>query len=92
MFRKGARVIWTSQGSGTVRTKTGNIVAVIKKNEDPSDKVALTLQSKPLSLRLGSLTPRDHVSYLVVSDQKRHDLHILYWPKVKDLAEIEEDK
>lgn len=78
MLKKGSRVCWTSQAHGYASVKEGVIVAVVPKDESPQFHVPVGFK-----LRLPGM-PRDHTSFLV-----KVKGNYLYWPRVKDLEQIE---
>jgi len=78
-IRIGDTVTWTSQSQGSVKTKTGTVVAVVPPKEDP---MSLLPQGMKLD-SWGLSRPRE--SYLVqVGKQTR-----LYWPREGTLMKIE---
>lgn len=73
MFKINQSVVWNSQASGTSKTKSGTIIAVV-----PPNTSLLSLGFKSLASKSGGA--RDHESYVVFSDGKQ------YWPVVSKLV------
>ena len=79
MLKKGSKVRWTSQSNGYETIKEGKIVAVVPAGGIMTDYVPKGYRAMP-----GSGKFRDHRSYLVFVKRPQ-----LYWPRVKDLVEID---
>src|SRR5688572_4184388 len=75
-FRLGQRVTWASQSQGTLKSKTGKIVAVLEPHESPMAGVdrAIAGGARFGTPNVGGSGGRDHESYLVLveSDGNEH--------------------
>lgn len=70
-FKLGDRVTWTSSSAGTTKTKTGAVVLVLGARASGCEHVKNAGRA------------RDHVSYIVRSDEGRK-----YWPRVAALKAV----
>lgn len=86
-FAIGDKVTWVSQSAGTEKRKTGEVVAVLKPEEDPLAHPFCQPQQYLATHRFGGGLPRGHESYVVlVQDGNRR---IMYWPRVSALSKVE---
>ena len=76
-YYPGQHVAWTSQSAGTVKHKSGVVIAVVPAGEHPSRYL-------PRHCRLagggGFGSPRNHESYIV------DVAGVAYWPRVSQLV------
>lgn len=80
MFKVGDLVTWTSQSSGVVRTKKGEVVEVIPPGGRPNIQ--------------GAGSPRKHESYVVDAacvDVTKNKRWRKYWPIVSKLTLVKDE-
>ena len=76
------KVTWNSSASGSMVTKTGEIVAVIPAHSHPTDGAENRYGYQNRTIHL--VQARDHESYLVRVGKR----HRLYWPVVNKLHKV----
>lgn len=71
-FKIGDKVTWQSQSQGSWKTKVGTVARIVPPGWTPGPTVFRRLKSSGL--------PRDHESYVVLTDKSE------YWPRVNKLT------
>ena len=83
-FNGGDTVEWTSQSAGTIKTKRGEIWAVVPAGTDPRALIPPgAAESGGFGSIGGCLSSRPHESYLVDVGG------VLYWPRVCQVRKVE---
>ena len=87
-FSIGDQVEWTSQAAGTVRTKRGEVVAVVSRGVRYQDALRSLREERgeQFSQHFDGGLPREHESYFVaVSNPSGRGKRKLYWPRTSAL-------
>jgi len=92
LFEKGDTVTWTSQASGTPKTKTGTVIYVLSTGERIPESVLAEgrAQFDMASMR----STREHPSYVVKVERASKATGkpikpFLYWPIVSQLEKVD---